>query len=120
MDRFSFSFVSNENFSFVVFLLGIQKVQEWLELIALKTQYLTSCLKIMELLLKWRSIDYILLIYSTSDVDNEEEAIRESVLKLIKQVGLIDKIKIIKLKQDSIEDSNEDSDSDSGENLNEE
>ena len=50
----------------------------------------------MELLSKWRSIDYIRLFYKTSDVDNEEEAIRESVQKLIKQVGLIKTIKITK------------------------
>ena len=100
MDCFSLAFVSDENYSFVVFLLGIQRVQEWLNSIELKTQYLSDCLKIMEHLLKWRLIDYILLEYSTSDVDNEEEAIRESVQKLIKQVGLIFKIKITKVKQD--------------------
>ena len=61
----------------------------------------------MELLLKWRSIDIIELEYSTSDVDNEEEAIRESVQKLTKQVGLIYKIKITKVKQDSDEHLNE-------------
>ena len=91
---FCLAFVSDEKFSFVVFLLGIQKVQEWLNSIYLKTQNLTSCLKIMELLLNWRSIDSIRLEYSTSDVDNEEEAIRESVKELTKQVGLINKIEI--------------------------
>ena len=96
MDSFRLSFVSDENYSFVVFLLGIQKVQEWLNEIWLKTQNLTSCLKIMELLLKWRSINSIKLLYKTSDVDNEEEAIRESVQKLTKQVGLINSIKITK------------------------
>ena len=101
------TFVSDENYSFVVFLLRIQKVQEWLESIYLKTQNLTNCLKIMELLLKWRSIDIIELEYSTSDVDNEEEAIRESIQKLTKQVGLIYKIKITKVKQDSDEHLNE-------------
>ena len=94
MDSFSLAFVSDEKFSFVVFLLGIQKVQEWLNSIYLKTQNLTSCLEIMELLLNWRSIDSIRLEYSTSDVDNEEEAIRESVKELTKQVGLINKIEI--------------------------
>ena len=54
----------------------------------------------MEHLLKWRLNDYILLEYSTSDVENEEEEIREWVQKLIKQVGLIFKIKITKVKQD--------------------
>ena len=110
MDRFSLTFVSDENYSFVVFLLGIQKVQEWLNSIYLKTQNLTSCLKIMELLLKWRSIDSIELFYLTSDFDNEEEAIRESVQKLTKQVGLIDMIKITKEMQvlDEDEDSDED------------
>ena len=98
MDSFSLAFVSDENYSFVVFLLGIQKVQEWLNTIWLKTQNLTDFLKIMELLLKWKSIDSIRLFYSTSDVDNEEEAIRESVQKLIKQVGLIFKIEIKNLK----------------------
>ena len=93
---FSLSFVSDENYSFVVFLLEIQKVQEWLNAISLDTQNLTNCLKIMELLSKWRSIDSIKLKYSTSDVENEEEAIRESVKKLIKQVGLIKSIKITK------------------------
>ena len=122
MDSFSLTFVSDENYSFVVFLLGIQRVQEWLNSIDLKTQNLTSCLKIMELLNNWRSIDSVEFEYSTSDVENEENVIRESVKVLTKQVGLINMIKIIKLKQDSIEDSNEDSDedSDSGENLNEE
>ena len=94
MDRLSLTFVSDENYSFVVFLLGIQKVQEWLNEIYLKTQNLTSCLKIMELLSNWRSIDSIKLEYSTSDVDNKVEAIRESVKKLTKQVGLISTIKI--------------------------
>ena len=96
MDRFSLVFVSDENYSFVVLLLGIQKVQEWLNSIELWTENLTSCLKIMELLLKWRSIDSIELEYSISDVDNEEEAIRESVQKLTKRVGLIKTIKITK------------------------
>ena len=96
MNRFSLTFVSDENYSFVVFLLGIQKVQESLNSIWLTTQNLTSCLKIMELLRKWRSIDSFELKYLTSDVDNEYEAIRESVQKLIKQVGLIKTIKIIK------------------------
>ena len=96
MDRFRLSFVSDENYSFVVFLLETQKVQEWLNVIWLVTQNLASCLKIMELLSKWRSIDSILLQYSTSDVDNEEEAIRESIQKLTKQVGLIKTIKITK------------------------
>ena len=94
MDSFSLAFVSDENYSFVVFLLGIQKVQEWLNTIRFKAQNLTNCLKIMELLSKWLSIDSIELEYSTSDVDNEKEAIRESVQKLIKQVGLIETIKI--------------------------
>ena len=58
------------------------------------TQNLTNCLKIMELLLKCRSIDSIILEYSTSDVDNEEEAIKESVHKLINIVGLINRIEI--------------------------
>ena len=86
-----------------MFLLGIQKVQELLDSIYLKIQNLTSSLKIMELLRKWSSIDSIELVYSISDVDNEEEAIRESVQKLIKQVGLIKKIKIIKEMLDSDE-----------------
>ena len=97
MDSFSLFFVSDENYSFVLFLLEIQKVQEWLNSIWFETQNLTSCLKIMELLLKWRSIDYILLKYSTSDVNKEEEAIRESVKNLTKQVGLISKIEIVKI-----------------------
>ena len=96
MDSFSLAFVSDENYSFVVFLLGIQKVQEWLNTIKLKIQNLTNCLKIMELLSKWRSIYSIRLSYSTSDVDNEEEAIRESVKELTKQIGLIKMIKITK------------------------
>ena len=79
-----------------MFLLGIQKVQEWLNSIELETQNLTNCLKIMELLSKWKSIDSIRLKYSTSDFDNEEEAIRESIQKLTKQVGLIKTIQIIK------------------------
>ena len=62
----------------------------------------------MELLCKWRSIDSIELFYSISDVDNEEEAIRESVQKLTKQVGLIKSIEITKKMQDSDEDSDED------------
>ena len=86
-----------------MFLLGIQKVQELLDSIYLKIQNLTSSLKIMELLRKWSSIDSIELVYSISDVDNEEEVIRESVQKLIKQVGLIKKIKIIKEMLDSDE-----------------
>ena len=94
MDSFSLTFVSDENYSFVVFLLGIQKVQEWLNEIRLKTQNLESCLKIMELLSKWRSIDIIELRYLTSDVENKEETIRESAQKLTKQVGLIYNIKI--------------------------
>ena len=114
MNIFSLTFVSDENYSFVVFLLGIQKVQEWLNSIVLKTQYLTNCLKIIKLLHNWRLIDSILLEYSTSDVDNEEEAIRESVQKLTKQIGLINEIEINKLKQDSGEDE------DSDEDLNEE
>ena len=61
----------------------------------------------MELLLKWRSIDSIILEYSTSDVDNKKEAIRESVQKLTKQVGLIKSIKITKEMQDSDEGLNE-------------
>ena len=61
----------------------------------------------MELLLKWRSIDSILLRYSISDVDNEEEAIRESIQKLIKQVGLIKTIEITKDRQDSSENLSE-------------
>ena len=77
-----------------MFLLGIQKIQEWLNSIKLATQYLTNCLKIIELLSKWKSIDSIELEYSISDVDNEEEAIRVSVQELTKQVGLINKIKI--------------------------
>ena len=77
-----------------MFLLGIQKVQEWLYTIRFKAQNLTNCLKIMELLSKWWSIDSIELEYSTADVDNEKEAIRESVQKLTKQVGLIETIKI--------------------------
>ena len=77
-----------------MFLLGIQKVQEWLNTIRFKAQNLTNCLKIMELLSKWSSIDSIEFEYSNSDVDNEKEAIRESVQKLIKQVGLIETIKI--------------------------
>ena len=100
MDSFSLTFVSDENYSFVVFLLGIQKVQEWLNCIDLWTQNLTNCLKIMKLLLKWRSIDSIKLEYSTSDVDNEEEAIRELVQELIKQVGLINTIEITKQIED--------------------
>ena len=96
MDSFSLAFVSDENYSFVVFLLETQKVQEWLNSISLDTQILTNCLKIMDLLSKWRSIDSIGLKYSKSDVDNEEEAIRESVKKLTKQVGLIKPIKITK------------------------
>ena len=96
MDRFSLAFVSDENYSFVVFLLGIQKVQESLNTIRFKAQNLKNCLKIMELLRKWRSIDSIEFEYSNSDVDNEKEAIRESVQKLIKQVGLIKTIKITK------------------------
>ena len=96
MNSFSLNFVSDENFSFIVFLLGIQKVQELLNLIWWKTQNLTSCMKIMELLHKWRSIDTIALLYSISDVDNEEEAIRESVKELTKQVGLINTIEIIR------------------------
>ena len=99
MDSLSLSFVSDENYSFVVFLLGNQKVQQWLNSIELETEYLTSCLKIMKLLLKWRSIDSIRLLYSTSDVDNEDEAIRESVQKLTKHVGLINKIEITKTMQ---------------------
>ena len=99
MDSVSLTFVSDENYSFVVFLLGIQKVQEWLNCIDLWTQNLTSCLKIMKLLLKWRSIDSIKLEYSTSDVDNEE-AIRELVQELIKQVGLINTIEITKQIED--------------------
>ena len=98
MDSFSLAFVSDENYSFVVFLLGIQKVQESLNSIELWTQNLTSSLKIMELLSKWRSIDSIRLEYSTSDVDNEEETIRESVNELTKQVGLIYKIEVTKVK----------------------
>ena len=98
MDSFSLTFVSDENYSFVVFLLGIQKVQESLNSIVLKTQNLTSCLKIVELLNNWRSIDCIKLEYSISDVDNEEEAIRESVKELTKQVGLIYKIEVTKVK----------------------
>ena len=96
MDRFSLTIVSNENHSFVVFLLETQKVQEWLNEIKLRTQNLTNCLKIMELLCKWKSIDSIILSYSTSDVENEDEAIRESAQKLTKQVGLIETIKITK------------------------
>ena len=96
MDSFSLTFVSDENYSFVEFLLGIQKVQEWLNSIELTTQNLTNCLKIMKLLRKWKLIDSIELKYSTSDVENEEEAIRESVRKLTKQVGLIKMIKITK------------------------
>ena len=96
MNKFSLVFVSDENYSFVVFLFGIQKVQEWLNSIELRTQNLTNCLKIVDLLLKWRSIDIIELKYSTPDVDNEEEAIRESVKELTKQVGLIKTIKITK------------------------
>ena len=80
-----------------MFLLETQKVQESLNAIGLKTQNLTNCLKIMELLHNWKSIDFIKLEYSTSDVENEEEAIRESVQKLIKQVGLIYNIEIIKI-----------------------
>ena len=63
----------------------------------------------MELLLKWRSIDIIELEYSTSDVDNKEEAIKESVQKLTKQVGLIKSIEITREMQDSDEDLNEES-----------
>ena len=96
MDSFSLAFVSDENYSFVVFLLENKKVQEWLNSIVLSTRNLTSCLEIMELLLKWRSIDSILLEYKTSNVENEEESIRESVQKLTKQVGLIKSIKITK------------------------
>ena len=96
MNIFSLAFVSDKNYSFVVFLLETQKVQEWLNSIDLKIQNLTNCLKIMELLSKWRSIDSIELKYLTSDVDNEEEAIRESVQKLTKQVGLIKTVKITK------------------------
>ena len=96
MDRFSLTLVSDENYSFVVFLLETQKVQEWLNEIKLKIQNLTNCLKIMELLSKWRSIDSIRLFYTISDVENKEEAIRESVQKLTKQVGLIETIKITK------------------------
>ena len=96
MDSFSLAFVSDKNYSFIVFLLETQKVQEWLNSIDLKIQNLTNCLKIMELLHKWRLIDSIELKYSTSDVDNEEEAIRESVQKLTKQVGLIKTVKITK------------------------
>ena len=44
--------LSDENYSFVVFLLEIQKVQEWLSSIKLKTRNLTNCLKIIELLSK--------------------------------------------------------------------
>ena len=95
MDSFSLTFVSDENYSFVVFLLGIQKIQEWLNSIKLATQYLTNCLKIMELLCKWKSIDSIELEYSISDFDNEEEAIRESVKELTKHIGLIKTIQII-------------------------
>ena len=98
MDNFSLAFVSDENYSFVVFLLETQKVQEWLNSIKLTTQNLTSCLKIVELLCKWRSIDSIKLEYSISDVDNEEEAIKESVKELTKQVGLIYKIEVTKVK----------------------
>ena len=98
MNRFSLTFVSDKNYSFVVLLLGIQKVQESLNSIKLRTRNLTRCLKIMELLLKWRSIDSIELEYWTSDVDNKKEAIRESVKELIKQVGLIYKIEITKVK----------------------
>ena len=72
----------------------------------MKTQNLTNCLKIMELLLKWRSIDSIELKYSISDVDDKEEAIREAVQKLTKQVGLIYKIEITKEMQDSDENTN--------------
>ena len=101
LDSFSLAFVSDENYSFVEFLLGIQKIQEWLNSIELRTQNLTSCLKIMELLLKWRSIDsirlkYSKLRYSISYVDNEKKVIKESVQKLIKQVGFIKSIKITK------------------------
>ena len=96
MDSFSLTFVSDENYSFVVFLLEIQKVQESLNEIELTTQNLTNCLKIMELLSNWRSIDSIKLKYLTSDVDNKEEAIRESIQKLIKRVGLINRIIISK------------------------
>ena len=102
MDSFSLAFVSDENYSFVVFLLGIQTVQEWLNSIDLKTQNLKSCLKIMKLLNNWKSIDSVELVYSTSDVENEDKVIRESVKELIKQVGLINMIKIIRLMQDSI------------------
>ena len=96
MDKFSLAFVSDENYSFIVFLLKTQKVQEWLNDINFRTINLTNCLKIMDLLCKWRSIDLIRLLYWTSDVDNEEEAIRESVQKLTKQVGLIEPIEITK------------------------
>ena len=96
MESFNLIFVSDENYSYVVFLLETQKVQEWLNSIELITKNLTNCLKIMVLLSKWRSIDLIRLFYSISDVDNEEEAIRISVQKLIKQVGLINKIEITK------------------------
>ena len=92
MDDFGIAFVSDENYSFVVFLLETQKVQEWLNFIWLRTQNLTNSLKIMKLLSRWRSIDFIELEYSTSDVDNEEEVIRESVQELIKHVGLINEI----------------------------
>ena len=97
MDRFSLTFISDENYSFVVFLIGIQKVQEWLNSIDLRSQNLANLLKIMKILRKWRSIDSIRLCYFTSDVDNEEEAIRESIQKLNKQVGLIRMINIIKI-----------------------
>ena len=107
LESFSLTFVSDENYSFVVLLLKTKKVQEWLDLISLKTQNLTNWLKIMKLLRKCRSINLIILKYSTSDVENEEEAIRESVQKLTKQVGLIYKIKITKRKQDSGEILNE-------------
>ena len=99
MERFSLTFVSDENYSFVVFLLEIRRVQELLNKIWLVIQNLTSCLKIMELLSNWWSIDFIRLFYWASDVDNEEESIRESVQKLIKKVGLIKTIKIAKVKQ---------------------
>ena len=96
LDSFSSIFVSDDNYSFVVFLLETQKVQEWLNSIRLKTQNLTSCLKIMELLLKWKLIDSIKLFYLASDVDNEVETIKESVQMLTKHVGLINSIKITK------------------------